>query len=185
LEILDIIKRNIVTGAWYFTAHALKQCDKRGIDIEQLLFSLIQGEIIEDYPNDPRGHSCLILSYIDNEPVHTVCGLTGEKTVFITAYFQELPKWVSERRRRESVNNCKICQGNIEKKRVTVEREWKGKKIIIEDVPAMVCEQCGESYFDSETTMQMEKIKKASVYPLEKNVSIPASVRQFDQISNL
>src|SRR5690625_571204 len=92
LEILDIIKRNIVTGAWYFTAHALKQCDKRGIDIEQLLFSLIQGEIIEDYPNDPRGHSCLILSYIDNEPVHTVCGLTGGENCIYNRLFPRAAK---------------------------------------------------------------------------------------------
>ncbi|GGB46899.1 YgiT-type zinc finger domain-containing protein [Lentibacillus populi] len=82
------------------------------------------------------------------------------------------------------MNTCRICQGSIEKKQITVEREWKGRKIIIEDVPALVCEQCGESYFDSETTLRMEKIKKAAIYPEEKQVTIPASIRKFNQITH-
>jgi len=82
------------------------------------------------------------------------------------------------------MKTCRICQGNVENKQITVEREWKGRKIIIEDVPALVCEQCGESYFDSETTLQLEKIKKAAIYPEEKEISIPTSIRKFDQITN-
>lgn len=66
------------------------------------------------------------------------------------------------------MNTCRNCQGDLEKKWITVEKEWQGERIIIEDVPAMVCEQCGETYFDSETTLRMEKIKKAVIYPKEK-----------------
>lgn len=61
------------------------------------------------------------------------------------------------------MKKCYLCQqGNIEKKIVTVEREWEGKKIIIENVPAEVCDQCGEKYFDPDTTLKLEKIKKHS-----------------------
>ena len=82
------------------------------------------------------------------------------------------------------MKQCYLCKGDVEKQLVTVEREWNGKKIIIEDVPAEVCEQCGERYFDSETTMRMEKIKKASMYPQEQTISIPAFVRKFDRLQN-
>jgi len=78
------------------------------------------------------------------------------------------------------MKNCYLCQGSLGHKFVTVERDWNGKKIIIENVPAEVCEQCGESFFDAETTMKMEKIKKAAVYPQERTISIPVSVRKFD-----
>ena len=37
------------------------------------------------------------------------------------------------------MKECYLCKGNIEKKLVIVEREYNGKKIIIEDVPAEVC----------------------------------------------
>jgi YgiT-type zinc finger domain-containing protein len=68
---------------------------------------------------------------------------------------------------------------------VTVEREWKSKKVIIEEVPAEVCEQCGEMYFGAETTLRLEKIKKASEYPQEKKVTIPASIRNFNQLPEI
>ncbi|GGB46912.1 hypothetical protein GCM10011409_25540 [Lentibacillus populi] len=89
LDILKTIKKNIITGKWWFSAHALKKCDEREIDIEKLVISLIEGEIIEDYPDDPRGHSCLILSYIKNQSVHTVCAIKDGSAIFITAYYPE------------------------------------------------------------------------------------------------
>lgn len=80
---------------------------------------------------------------------------------------------------------CRICQGNVEKMNVTVEREWESKKIIIEEVPAEVCDQCGEVYFDGETTLRLERIKKASKYPHEKVVTIPASIRNFNEFPEI
>ncbi|WP_227003876.1 DUF4258 domain-containing protein [Salicibibacter halophilus] len=85
---------------WWFTNHALQKCDQRGIDIEKLVMSLVQSELVEDYPDDLRGHSCLILSFVDRKAVHTVCGLHENGTVFITVYYPDLPKWVDERTRR-------------------------------------------------------------------------------------
>lgn len=100
LTLLDAIKESIITGNWWFSEHAINKCDQREIDIEKLLFSIIYGEIIEEYPDNPRGQSCLILSMIDRRPVHTVCGLTGEGTVFITAYWPDEAEWIDERTRR-------------------------------------------------------------------------------------
>lgn len=101
LDILTTIKENIITGKWYFSYHALKKCDERDIDIEKLVISLLNGELLEGYPDDPRGNSCLILSHIESNPVHSVCGIHEGSTVFITAYRPEPPKWVNERTRRE------------------------------------------------------------------------------------
>lgn len=100
LDILRITKENIVTGKWWFTNHAIMRCDERKIDIETLLISVLHGELLENYPDDPRGHSGLILSYMEEQPVHTVCAIHEEGTIFITAYFPEPPKWIDERTRR-------------------------------------------------------------------------------------
>jgi hypothetical protein len=63
--------------------------------------AIANGEIIEDYPKDPRGHSCLVLGYIEpSKPVHAVCGMDPSGTlIIITVYFPEPPKWISERTR--------------------------------------------------------------------------------------
>ncbi|TFJ91795.1 YgiT-type zinc finger protein [Lentibacillus salicampi] len=61
--------------------------------------------------------------------------------------------------------------------------EW--KKIIIEDVPAKICKQCGEQYFDGETTLRLEKIKKANIFPNEQPVQIPATIRDFKDLSEM
>ena len=103
MDILAAIKGNIIVGRWWLSDHAIKKCDQRGIDIEELVISIVQGELLEDYPEDQRGHSCLILSYIKDRPVHSVCGLHENGTVFITAYCPEPPKWIDERTRREKV----------------------------------------------------------------------------------
>lgn len=102
LDILNNIKQNIVTGKWWFTNHALQKCDQRNIDIEKLIMSVVQAELVEEYPDDPRGHSCLILSFVDGKAVHIVCGTHEGGTIFITAYYPELPKWLDERTRRSS-----------------------------------------------------------------------------------
>jgi len=34
--------------------------------------SAADSEAIEDYPNDPRGPSCLLLSFVQGQPIHSV-----------------------------------------------------------------------------------------------------------------
>ncbi len=101
MDILSAIKENIIMGKWWFSEHAIKNCDLRNIEIEELVISIMQGKLLEDYREDFRGHSCLILSYIKERPVHTVCGLHENGTVIITAYYPEATKWIDENMRRE------------------------------------------------------------------------------------
>ena len=55
---------------------------------------------MEDYTNDPKGPSCLILGYSQNRPIHIVCGYTPTKWIrIITAYIPKLPKWTNEKAR--------------------------------------------------------------------------------------
>lgn len=54
--------------------------------------------------------------------------------------------------------NCFMCKGNLEKKKVNYMVDLDKTIIIIKDVPAKVCTQCGEQYFDDETSQNIEKI---------------------------
>lgn len=54
--------------------------------------------------------------------------------------------------------SCFRCNGNLEKKKVNYVVDLERTIIIIKGVPAKVCEQCGEQYFDDETAENIEKI---------------------------
>ena len=42
---------------------------------------------------------------------------------------------------------CSVCGGRLEAQRVTRLQKYEGHWFIIENVPALVCTQCGEQYF--------------------------------------
>ena len=54
--------------------------------------------------------------------------------------------------------NCFMCKGNLENKKVNYVVDLEDAIIIIKEVPAKVCTQCGEKYFDEETSKNIEKI---------------------------
>jgi hypothetical protein len=50
--------------------------------------------VIENYPEDARGHSCLILGFGKNErPVHVVCSPKEDYLAIITAYLPDSNEW--------------------------------------------------------------------------------------------
>lgn len=54
--------------------------------------------------------------------------------------------------------NCFVCKGDLEKRKVNYVVDLENAIIIIKGVPAKVCTQCGEQYFDDETAENIEKI---------------------------
>lgn len=62
---------------------------------------LEEGEIIEDYPEDVRGHSCLILGKgKEGHPIHIVCAPKDEYLAIITAYIPNEDQWSKDFRTR-------------------------------------------------------------------------------------
>jgi hypothetical protein len=101
---LDItwIRQQIALGNYEFSGHAE---DERQIDkilISEVEEALLNGEVLEDYPNDPRGPSCLVLGKAREAlSIHVVCGQTPSRRLrLITVYIPSLPKWIDERTRR-------------------------------------------------------------------------------------
>jgi hypothetical protein len=60
-----------------------------------------QGEVIEDYPEDVRGHSCLMLDFGEsNRAIHVVCSPKDEYLAIITAYLPDADEWSGDFRVR-------------------------------------------------------------------------------------
>jgi len=59
------------------------------------------GEVIEDYPEDVRGHSCLLLGQgADGRPIHVVCAPKDEYLTIVTAYRPSPGEWQDDFRTR-------------------------------------------------------------------------------------
>ena len=86
-----------------YTPHALTQMSKpeRLIRPEEIHAVLTNGEIIEDYPEDNRGHSCLMFGFgNDKRPIHVVCSPKDEYLAIITAYVPAPQQWTKDFRER-------------------------------------------------------------------------------------
>ena len=97
---IEEIKEKIKYDKYEICFHAEKERYAEDITISDLETAISGGEILEDYANDPRGQSCLILGYSNNRPIHIVCGYTPIKWVrIITVYIPKLPKWINDKTR--------------------------------------------------------------------------------------
>ena len=59
-------------------------------------------------------------------------------------------------------HSCYFCKGKVVLQPTSVDFWWGDDLKIIENVPAGVCTQCGEKYFDSSVYKQMERLAKGS-----------------------
>ncbi len=68
---------------------------------------------------------------------------------------------VGAKDRLRADESCYFCnRGTLDEKRVTVDFRWGKKLVIIENVPARVCNECGERYYAAGVVRQMEQIAK-------------------------
>lgn len=64
---------------------------------------------------------------------------------------------MKEQEEEKKMNKCLRCDGNLIKRKVKVEKWVNGKLIIVENVPAFVCEKCQEKYYDAETSLRLDE----------------------------
>ena len=94
------IRRRIKVAEYEVSYHAEKARYAEEISLSDVETAISNGEILEDYPDDPRGPSCLILGYSQDRPIHIVCGHTPLQWVrIITVYLPKPPKWIDDRTR--------------------------------------------------------------------------------------
>jgi hypothetical protein len=102
MNFVDLIKQSAGKKIIY-TLHALDEMNAEDeiITTDEVKSVVLNGEIIEDYPGDKRGHSCLMLGTTNNRG-HVVCVPKEEYLAIITAYIPSLEKWEADfRTRRE------------------------------------------------------------------------------------
>ncbi len=79
-----------------YLPHAIRQMSRpdRMITTDEVRSAIENGQIIEDYPQDSRGHSCLVLGKgYNGRLMHIVCSPKDEFLAIITAYIPDPNEW--------------------------------------------------------------------------------------------
>ncbi len=71
---INQLRSKIAANQFEFSKHALDQSILRGIKVQELREAIADDEVIEDYPNDKYGPSCLVFGMtISRRPIHIQC----------------------------------------------------------------------------------------------------------------
>ena len=86
-----------------FLPHAIRQMSRadRMISAREVEYVIFNGEVIEDYPDDERGHSFLIVGHVNNRTIHLVCSTKEDYLAVITAYLPKIVRWDSNFKKRK------------------------------------------------------------------------------------
>ncbi|MEW5932255.1 MAG: type II toxin-antitoxin system MqsA family antitoxin [Bacillota bacterium] len=71
--------------------------------------------------------------------------------------------------------DCSFCGGRVREKLVMVDYRIGDKLVIVEDVPAGVCEQCGEQYFTAFVAKALEGLAH-SEEAVQRTMTVPVKV---------
>lgn len=100
---IDQIRAKILAGEFEFTRHAVDQSILRHILIQELRQAVQNAEVIEDYPDDKYGPSCLILGFTNaRRPLHIQCSHPSRPVLKVITLYQPDPAlWIDNKVRRE------------------------------------------------------------------------------------
>ena len=83
------------------TDHAREEMEEESITLAEVLESIANCQIIENYPDHKRGSCCLLYGLTARRrPLHVVCTTSLPLLVIITAYVPVPPKWIGPTERR-------------------------------------------------------------------------------------
>ena len=99
---IDQLRQKILRGQMEYSLHAVRQMVERDITPEEVAQTVLAGEVIEDYPDDKYGPSCLVCGMTKSSRVlHVQCTHPSRPLVkVVTAYQPDLAEWDKTFKRR-------------------------------------------------------------------------------------
>jgi hypothetical protein len=106
-ELIEEIRQKIISDQFEFSKHAVDQSILRDIRVQEVREAITNGQIIEDYPDDKYGPSCLISGLTQtNRYIHIQCSYPIRPLIkIITLYEPDSKKWNDDFTRRRNNDN--------------------------------------------------------------------------------
>lgn len=98
---LDILRKTFKDQSYLFSAHASDRAAERGIFSSEIESAIAQGEVIEDYPTDKYGPSCLILGKTDTGRSLHIQVSYPPNVKIITVYEPSVDEWEADFKTRK------------------------------------------------------------------------------------
>ncbi len=156
---IEWIKKKVKNNEEFYSLHGEQERQNDNLTISEVREAILNGIILEQYPDSNRGESCLVAGFTKSaKPVHIVCGEREDKLVIITVY---IPYRQNSKPLMCEVNmntNWHFC-GNKNFKDANVQYIYRhdNKFLIVNDVPCEQCEYCGEQYFEGKVLRSIEE----------------------------
>jgi hypothetical protein len=99
---IEDIKALIEERKYIITLHAKKRMDERGVSSADLITLIMNGDIIEEYPDSEPCPSALILGTVADCHCHAVVALCKNHARIITVYWSDEEKWIDHKTRKSN-----------------------------------------------------------------------------------
>lgn len=102
MPLLRDIQAKFLRDEFEFSKHAVDQSILRDVSVTEIREAIASGEIIEDYPDDKYGPSCLIFGMtLSQRPIHIQCSYPSRPIIKIITLYEPHPaEWVEYRERK-------------------------------------------------------------------------------------
>lgn len=90
---LELLRQKISCDQVEYSLHAVRQMVTRNITPDEVVQTVLAGEVIEDYPDDKYGPSCLLLGRTASQrPLHVQCTHPSRPLVKVITTYEPDPK---------------------------------------------------------------------------------------------
>ena len=102
MSVIEEIRKKIEIDQFEFSRHAVHQSIIRRISVQEVREAIVNGEVIEDYPEDKYGPNCLIFGMTKaDRPLTYTCSYPSRSLrKIITLYEPSSTRWIDFKNRR-------------------------------------------------------------------------------------
>lgn len=103
ISTFEKVCKGIAQERVHVSEHAYDEAVEDALSVVDVIDETRNGEVIEDYPSDPRGSSCLVLLTMDEDsPVHAVWSFDdgSGQAILVTVYRPDPSRWSDDFKQR-------------------------------------------------------------------------------------
>ena len=104
-KMIEQLRQKVARFEMEYSLHAVRQMTARNVTPEEIVQTILAGEVVEDYPDDKYGPSCLVCGRTKaGRVLHVQCSHPGRPLVkIITAYEPDAAEWDETFKRRKQL----------------------------------------------------------------------------------